>query len=108
MSTKKNQKIATTNVSTAPSTSYAIQDNVPMPVRTARGQASRFPFDVLKPTQSFMVTLEAEGLADIDKLAARMRSAIYSASKRTGNKFVSEVNEKAGIVTIRRAATPKA
>lgn len=103
MSTKKKVPATTSEV-----TQYKIQDNVPLPTRIARGKASRFPFDTMKPSQSFMVTLDAEGLADVDKLASRVRSAIYAASRRLNVKFLSEVNEKAGIVTVWRAPEAKA
>lgn len=102
MSTKKNQKAI--NVTTTNGVvQYAVRDGIPLPTRAGRGKASHFPFATLKPTQAFVVTLTDEGLADIDALKSRVRSAIYAASKRLGVSFVSEADGKNGFMTVWRA-----
>jgi hypothetical protein len=104
MATKKKAATETTQPTTS---AYQIVDNVPMPERAPRGRAGRFPFDALQPKQAFIVTLADEGLTDLAKLQARVRSSIYSAGKRLGVKFISQADPKAGTVTVWRTS-PKA
>jgi hypothetical protein len=82
---------------------YKIVDDIPVPVARMRGAAARFPFADMKPGQAIIVTMEQEGVDKIDALKGRVRSAIYTFSKRgTGAKFIHAVNDDGKGITIWR------
>jgi hypothetical protein len=90
MNTKRQKEHTEVNI-----TEYLIDSDIPIPAHIRRSTGSRFPLSKLAVGQSFKVLMSDEGVASLQALRSRIRSAAYSFKKRSNQAatFVIAPNE---------------